>query len=129
MPSGFLRFGQVVMIAALLTASGGHWVVLQSVAWATMIADYARTSRISEAVVKTFDGEHPCALCKSIAKGRASENKPDSQVEVSKQDFLFRQAGGVVPPERPYWVCAGSSDNAEERAHLPALRPPRTIPG
>jgi|SRR5579862_54060 len=127
MPAGFFRFGQALMLAALLAASGGHWAVLQSVAWTTMIVDYSRTSRISDAVAKTFDGEHPCPLCKTIAKGRASENRPDSQAAVSKVDFFFRQAGAFIPPSLSSWRCVASSDIADERAHLPALQPPRVF--
>ena len=61
----------------------------------------ARTS-LSEAVTKTFDGQHPCALCKFVQDGRAEEKeqeqqqlKPGSKLDCGliwqQVDFEFRQ--------------------------------------
>ena len=85
------RIGHWLLIAALLSATGAHWAVLQSVAWATMLADNARVAPLPEALEKTFDGKHPCALCKQIANGRQSEKKSDTQIELKKLEFI-RQA-------------------------------------
>jgi hypothetical protein len=61
---------------ALLLAIGGHWVALQSFAWARMLMDYSRTESFATAVRKTFDGDHPCSLCLKIRDGReASEQQ------------------------------------------------------
>ena len=50
----------MVMALALFMIAGGHWAMLQSVAWAGMVKDFSRTGTIAEAVTKTFDGKHPC---------------------------------------------------------------------
>ncbi len=54
-----------------------------------MIITYSRDASFSEAVSKTFDGEHPCAMCKAIKQGRAEEKqqqkqpvKPDSKMDL-----------------------------------------------
>ena len=54
---------------------GGHWALLQTIAWGHMLVDFSSQSSISEAVGKTFDGEHPCALCKVVKKSKSEEEK------------------------------------------------------
>src|SRR5258708_36952071 len=80
----FNRLGHVLLIVALLCATGSHWVMLQSVAWATMLAENARTDSFQTALAKTFDGRHPCALCRQIAQGRQPEKKSDPQLDIKK---------------------------------------------
>jgi hypothetical protein len=63
----------VLAIASVLLASGGHWLLLQSVAWSGMLISYSTTTSISEAISRTFDGNHPCKLCKVVQAGRENE--------------------------------------------------------
>jgi hypothetical protein len=63
-----LRIGAVSM---LVLALGLHWALLQTVAWTGMLITYAHDGSFREAVAKTFDGKHPCPLCKIINEGRA----------------------------------------------------------
>ena len=44
-----------------------------------MVLSYSERAPLSEAFSKTFDGRHPCALCKVIQKGQAEEQKRDNQ--------------------------------------------------
>jgi len=44
-----------------------------------MLADNLRTGSVTEAVSKTFDGEHPCPMCNAIKQGRADEKQQDQQ--------------------------------------------------
>jgi hypothetical protein len=67
-------------VAALLVLSLGlHWGLLQTVAWTGMLINNSRAGPFKEAVSKTFDGEHPCCLCKAIKQGRAEERKQRQQ--------------------------------------------------
>jgi len=63
------------VVAALVLITGAHWAALQTVAWTTMLANNLRTQSVSEAVSHTFDGEHPCPLCRAIAAAKKSEKK------------------------------------------------------
>lgn len=63
----------------LVLSLGLHWAFLQTVAWTGMIVTYSRDASFKEAVTKTFDGEHPCPLCKVIKKGRAEEKRQEQQ--------------------------------------------------
>src|SRR5207302_5152905 len=58
---------------------GMHWVVLQSVAWLGMAVTYSHETCFTEALAKTFDGRHPCKLCKFVAENQKSEKKPDAK--------------------------------------------------
>jgi hypothetical protein len=79
----------LVMALALFLVAGGHWAMLQSVAWATMVKDFSKTGSLTEAVGKTFDGKHPCAMCKKLTNARASEEKAPVTLKVDKKAEVF----------------------------------------
>jgi hypothetical protein len=66
-------------VLVLVLSLGLHWAVLQTIAWTGMIISYSRDASFSEAVSKTFDGEHPCPMCKVIKKARAEEKQQEQQ--------------------------------------------------
>src|ERR1700744_3575171 len=71
----FTRFAKAMIVAALVLSTGLHWAALQTVAWTTMLADHLCQQSFTEAVSDTFDGQHPCPLCKVIAAGKKAEKK------------------------------------------------------
>lgn len=54
---------------------GGHLALLQTIAWGNMLVDFSSETSLSEAMEKTFDGEHPCALCKVVKKSKSEDEK------------------------------------------------------
>jgi hypothetical protein len=123
----FRKFGQVLMIVAMLMATGTHWLAFQSFAWTTMLAENLHTSSWQRAIQRTFDGKHPCCLCKQIAKDKQSEKKSDAQLEVKKLDFSHNQFEFVFcAPSRFYEVCA-ANDSIATLMHPPALPPPKEL--
>jgi hypothetical protein len=70
-----LRAGQYLLIATLLVSMGGHLALLQTIAWGNMLVEFSSESSLSEAMDKTFDGEHPCSLCKVVRKSKNEEEK------------------------------------------------------
>jgi hypothetical protein len=127
-PPVFSRIGHFVLILALLGATGAHWAVLQSVAWASMLADNARVAPLSTALEKTFDGKHPCALCKKIAEGRQSEKKSDVQTELKKLDFLNQQLAFMLNSPAHFILTGQSNDLALSLSQTPPVPPPRFLP-
>lgn len=102
------RLTTLVMALALFLVAGGHWAMLQGVAWATMVHDFSRNGSLTQAVEKTFDGKHPCAMCKKIAKAKNSdasgENAPVT-VKIDKKAEVFVKAPGSelpTPVSRPF---------------------------
>jgi hypothetical protein len=70
---------RTVTVSLLVLSLGLHWALLQTVAWTGMLVTYSRDASIEEAVSKTFDGAHPCPLCKVIKKCRAEESRQEQQ--------------------------------------------------
>ena len=123
------RAGHLLLIVALLGATGGHWAVLQSVAWARMLADNARTESLPVAIENTFDGKHPCPLCKQIASGRQSGKKSEAQLELKKLDVLHQRAALLVQSPAQF-VLLGAFDAAgRQLAQTPPVPPPRSLAG
>ena len=64
----------LLLITALYLA-GGHWGVLQVVAWSKMLAEYSAANGLAQGLEDTFDGEHGCPLCHMIEEGQKKEQK------------------------------------------------------
>lgn len=127
-----LRF--LVALLGCLHLCGGHWGVLQGVAWSRMLVDYSAEHGLLEGARQTFDGEHPCCMCESIAKGKKqeSERKPDS---LTSSALVLKEAppakAVALPPVRVLELPAPSLA-AELPAPLspgegPPVPPPRFV--
>jgi len=92
------RIVTTVMALALFLSAGGHWAMLQGVAWATMIRDYSRTGSLTKAVEKTFDGKHLCPLCRKIAAQRTHEEKAPVTVKAEKKAEAFVAVSSEIVP-------------------------------
>lgn len=61
---------------------------MQGVAWVGMTISYSTDSGIVEGVKKTFDGQHPCRMCRAIAEVR--EHQTDHPAKpATKPEFKF----------------------------------------
>ncbi|MBX9742333.1 MAG: hypothetical protein K2W99_02160 [Chthoniobacterales bacterium] len=69
---------------ALFIIAGGPLVVLQGVAWASMIQEYSKNDSLTNAVQKTFSGKHPCSLCKKIEKESKKKQKTTALLKTDK---------------------------------------------
>jgi len=92
------RIACAAMGLALFLVAGGHYALLQTVAWTTMVNDFSRTGSLSMAVEKTFDGRHPCPLCKKIASARSAEEKAPATLKVEKKAEVFVAVGSSEVP-------------------------------
>lgn len=123
----FRKFGQVLMIFAALSATGTHWLALQSVAWTTMLAENLHKASWEHAVQCTFDGKHPCCLCKQIAKEKQSEKKSDVQVEVKQLEYSYTRFEFVFCPPSHFYEVHAASDAAVSLTQAPSLPPPKEL--
>lgn len=115
-----------VIVLLLILSVGGHWALLQSVAWMTMVMDYAQESSISEAVSKTFDGRHPCKLCKLVKKGKESEQRQDALKIKTKIDFWAPAPEAALPhSEVAALEFPPLTENLPYLKAAPPLPPPR----
>ncbi|MFO1476424.1 MAG: hypothetical protein U1F98_07220 [Verrucomicrobiota bacterium] len=121
----FTRIGNIFLIVALLAATGGHWALLQTVAWAGMLADNLKTTSISQAVERTFDGKHPCPLCRQIAEGKKAEKKSEFPLELKKFEFLSAAPKFIFASPTQFRLEAVPECFSESVLHSPPTPPPR----
>lgn len=117
---------RIVIVLLLVLSLGLHWAFLQTVAWTGMLMSYAQQGTLTEAVSKTFDGEHPCKMCQFVEQGRAQERQQDQQTTKTslKLDpgLIWREA--MVLPSAPRgWVCGTDTFSPSQNDEPPKPRP------
>ena len=85
---------------ALFLLAGGHWGAMQTMAWAGMLWNYTQADgSLVSSVKKTFDGEHPCAMCTSIKVAKEKERTvPVTVVALKKIESLPAPTCAALPP-------------------------------
>jgi hypothetical protein len=115
--------GQVIAAVALFFIIGGHWGVLQTVAWANMIWTYStQDGSVLAGAKKTFDGEHPCNMCDSIKEAKKQEKKAPEILSATKKIELFAFETSCLLPRPlgiPYQFPAPRHLAADSRPHSP----------
>nr|MCH1922634.1 hypothetical protein [Shewanella ferrihydritica] len=81
-----------VALLGCLHLCGGHWGVMQAVAWTSMLADYSAQDGFVVGAKKTFDGEHPCCMCKAIQEGKKKESGAhDKQLPAPNPGLMLKE--------------------------------------
>jgi hypothetical protein len=122
-----LRASQFLLIGTLFVSLGGHLALLQTVAWGNMLRDYSRGTSLKEAAKMTFDGEHPCELCKVVKKSKQEEKKKplvkaEAKMEVALPALVRLKPPRGVPVSVP--VPGYCGQDSEVSLGVP-LQPPR----
>jgi hypothetical protein len=78
--------GCAASLLALILLTGGHWLALQSFAWAKMLKDFSQTDSFTMAIEKTFDGRHPCPMCLKIRHGRQQEEQERRNLPLNRTE-------------------------------------------
>jgi hypothetical protein len=120
------RLGKSLVAILLILSIGGHWALLQGVAWVTMVVDYSKEAPLSVAVSKTFDGQHPCNLCNLVRHGKDSEKKQEAIKVKTKIDFWMPLQPVTLEPLAlaPCDFAAFAAD-IPVRSNSPPVPPPR----
>ena len=115
------------MAAALVSSIGLHWAIFQSVAWFGMVITYSQGATLTQALVKTFDGKHPCSLCNQIAQAQKSQKKSDRHFEVKKLEFV--STGQVITFAAPshFQLQSAGNSSAPQSPETPPVPPPRHV--
>jgi hypothetical protein len=130
-------FRIILVLGAILHLSGGQWGILQGVAWTKMLVEYSQADGLRQGIIKTFDGEHPCELCKSISKSRESEKKQDPRAPIrldglSLKDLLPQSSADFLRRDVPLsslpanWALASLIPQWHS---IPDAPPPRALHG
>ena len=121
----FVRLGNLLLIAAVLAATNAHWAVLQSVAWTTMLANNLQQVSFTEAMTRTFDGRHPCRLCKAIAAAKKTEKKTESTPPTQKLEFPPLKQNVVLVVPSQFVLLPVADTFTDSLVRQPLLPPPR----
>lgn len=121
------RLTRLLVVLTLTLSLGAHWVLLQSVAWVGMAVKYSQDATITEALSKTFDGQHPCKLCKAVQEGRQSEKKNDVLKIEAKKEFCFDSKISVTFPPLVFTLILAPADSGLSRTETPPVPPPRSL--
>lgn len=110
---------------------GGHWAALQTVAWARMGIRYTvAAGSLRQGLTQTFDGEHPCELCRQIKAGIEKERHEERQKPGKEQDAGKIKLVAVLPTMPRLWLSPTARE-VSELLFLLAGRPsdaPPTLP-
>ena len=120
----FVRLGHVLLIVALLAATGGHWALLQTVAWSNMLADNLQTASLSEALSKTFDGKHPCQMCNEISAAKKSEKESDLPNLGRKLEFTSERPAFVFCGPTEFYLLNNLVESVVSWSEAPPTPPP-----
>ena len=116
------------LAALILSITGGHWMILQSVAWTRMIVVYSRSSSLQTALGRTFDGRHPCGMCKLIQNAkRTSTQAALQQTPVKHDDWLAENQSFDFFRPPCAWTSGADDLTYASRADPPPDPPPRSV--
>jgi hypothetical protein len=122
------RFALLLVVALSM---GLHYAVVQMVAWVNMTVEYSQTMPMSEALVMTFDGKHPCELCKLVEKELGNSESDGKSTPEKKQELKFPPVISWVDGipllcgSFEFLFTVESDDRARFRRERPPLPPPR----
>jgi len=121
------RLSKLAIVVALASSIGLPWALLQSLAWTTMLADNLRTSALLDAVQRTFDGKHPCVLCKAISNAKKSQSKSELPPQLKKLELFNPPARIFFIPAAHFGFVRAANPPGSSLAYPPLLPPPRSI--
>ena len=121
----FVRIGKTALAISLATSLGLHWAFLQTVAWMGMVVSYSEHAPLKQALACTFDGKHPCCLCKAIATAKKSEKKNEFTLQVQKLEFPLLKEGVVFIPPSRFHLLSVTNSFADTLFQKPPTPPPR----
>lgn len=88
-----------LLAVVLILLLQGPLMLVQEIAWARMLVSYSMERGVTRGVVETFDGEHPCAMCKKVRKLREQEQRKDpAEMPPSSQRMRYAWAE-MLPAE------------------------------
>jgi hypothetical protein len=119
------RLGRFAIVLALVMAVGGHWAVLQSVAWVGMTIEFSRIDPLDKAIEKTLDGQHPCNLCQFVAEGKKSERQTAILKPATKLDLICTVLFALPTPAEQQLELTPFFPTGCGRTESPPSPPPR----
>lgn len=92
-----------------------------------MLADNLRTHSLSESVARTFDGRHPCPICKAIAAAKKSEKKSEFALQMQKLEFPPFKESFIFAAPSQFQLLPQANAFANLFVQEPPVPPPRGL--
>ena len=120
------RWTSSLSVVLLSLTLGWHWLALQSIAWASMLIERTQESSFNVAWTTTFDGQHPCRICKAVAEGQSDETRTTSTVSVHMLEASIPATHSpLILAPRVETASLRSQSMPKSRGDQPILPPPR----
>jgi len=121
------RIARLVVVGAICLSLGMHWALLQGIAWTGMLISFASEGAVIEAVQKTFDGQHGCALCHKVKEGRNSGQEMPQQAghSLQKINAVLVEITQLIAPAGETISFAMTRGMMVKRNEMPETPPPR----
>lgn len=99
-PSKLVKaLGLPLVCLAMFSVAGGHWAVLQGVAWSQMLWQYSKdTGSLVIGAKKTFSGDYPCDMCRKVVEGQKKEEQAPATFKADKKAEGFVVAATEILP-------------------------------
>lgn len=119
------RLALCFLMAALFLSIGLQWACLQTAAWVGMVTRYSREVSLHAAVEMTFDGEHPCKLCKAVKKGQGNQTKQEINPTMQKFNLIVTKVDRIFFEHGSLRIEEGLVAVLPSRDGQPPTPPPR----
>jgi hypothetical protein len=90
-----------------------------------MAVSYAQHEPLTVALRKTFDGQHPCKLCKAVREGQKSERDHSAFKVETKLDLLLGSRPARLDPPAQFVSIPSGPAAFHFRSQSPPTPPPR----
>lgn len=121
----FVRWSKWLVVLTLIYVVGAHWFLLQSAAWVGMVVKFSQADSLEVALQKTFDGQHPCRICKIVKSGKAAGQTHELLKLETQFEFLAAAPAGVLFPPMPVRHFSPEPIRTSSLGYPPLLPPPR----
>lgn len=121
------QLATTLALVTCLLASGVHWPAVQTLGWAQMIVNHARTMPLADAVRLTFSGEELCAVCVFVQATQDTEKNPMQAAAAADKLLLALVPHTAVVVTPPIFLTGITHEDhwaAPARA-APPVPPPR----
>lgn len=120
------RLARWLLVLALSFSIGLQWALLQSAAWVGMIVSYSRENSVARSVAMTFDGRHPCTVCRAVERGASTQSDSQGMERpVPKLDLAAPEAESWVLASPARAIPAGGGGLKSGVEHAPPTPPPK----
>jgi hypothetical protein len=121
------RLTHFIVLAAFVFSIGGHWYLLQGIAWINMVREYSQLVPFTQAVSMTLSGQYPCPICKAIAEKKNSEQEKTFTLDKVDKKFCPPLAVAFAVPPVSDFAYATLTPSLRPWSESPPTPPPRFV--